>query len=221
MNPARWLKSLFGDPEDKIVLEPNQPHHFELRHERHYERRLNLANALAEQIWREQQLVSTRMGWNFTFQGFLAAIYTFAGTGFAPYPAFATRLVLALVGFLVANFTLEGVRAAQRQSSRLKAHWHCEFTNHYAPRDHRDVNVCRGAFPQPFSSRQGSSQGRSASNNMCRLMMWMWVLMTIITVVALSRPPAFDPQGWSSDRRLECKATDITDVPVKLSCTYD
>lgn len=52
---------------DVAVVSPASATHYELEAEVHFANRIELANAIAEQIWREQQLVSNRMQWNFTF----------------------------------------------------------------------------------------------------------------------------------------------------------
>ena len=161
-----------------------------------YANRLQLFNAIAEQIWREQQLVSTRMRWNFTFQGFLAGIYVFASSNLDDLPRFLIQLVLSSVGFAVTVLSLFGVRAAQRQSTRLKEHWLVEF-HPDPPHDPGDCNIQGGAFPQPFSSSSGSISGRSSSIGVCYALMVMWVAMLGITCWMKAHPPVSAASDYS------------------------
>ena len=161
-----------------------------------YTNRLQLFNVIAEQIWREQQLVSTRMQWNFTFQAFLAGIYVFAGSNLDDLPRFLVQMVLSLVGLAVTVLSLFGVRAAQRQSTRLKEHWLVEFhpdPPHYAG----DCNIQGGAFPQPFSSTSGSIWGRSSSIGVCFALIVMWAAMLGITIFMRTYRPANTASGYS------------------------
>lgn len=158
--------------------------HYELAEERgRYGERIQLFNAIAEQIWREQQLVSTRMQWNFTFQAFLAGIYVFAGSNLDDLARLSVQVILSVAGFLVALFCLWGVKAAQEQSTRLKKHWAFEF--HKAPPDEvGDCAIGQGAFPQPFSTSKGSRRGRFASRGVCRVLMGMWGAMLLLAIAA-------------------------------------
>jgi len=159
--------------------------YFALADEPDYANRVGLYNAIAEQIWREQQLVSTRMQWNFTFQAFLAGIYVYAGSELDPWQGMLVQGVLCTTGFFVSLFCLLGVLAAQKQSSRLKEHWVAEFHPHPHPMDAGDCDIKRGAFPQPFSSKSGSSRGRFASRGVCYALMFMWVMLLGIAVGAM------------------------------------
>lgn len=156
--------------------------HFDLTEEKEYGDRIQLFNAIAEQIWREQQLVSTRMQWNFTFQGFLAGIYVFAGSSLDDVPRSLVQGVLSASGFLVALFCMFGVMAAQRQSTRLKRHWVTEFHQVPRPADPGKSDIRRGAFPQPFSTSRGSISGRFASLGVCGVLMAMWLAMMAIAI---------------------------------------
>ena len=170
------------NPEEPQTPEPAADRiHFDLGDEDNFTNRMAVANAIAEQIWREQQLVSTRMTWNFTFQTFLAGIYVYAGANLAGAASISVQCTLALIGFLVTLFSLFGVVAAQKQSDRLKRHWVHEFCR---SRDTKpgDCDISRGCFPQPFSTTKGSKTGRYASRGICALLMLMWVLMLSITL---------------------------------------
>jgi hypothetical protein len=178
-----------------------------------YGNRIQLFTAIAEQIWREQQLVSTRMQWNFTFQAFLAGIYVFAGSNLDDLPRFLVQSVLGLVGLVVTVLSLFGVRAAQRQSTRLKEHWLLEF-HPDPPHEAGDCNICGGAFPQPFSSTNGSIWGRSSSIGVCYAMMAMWVAMLGITVWMKAYPPATAGLGYSC----QLKAATDNSGDLAISC---
>ncbi len=164
--------------------------HFELAEEIYFTNRIQLANAIAEQIWREQQLVSNRMGWNMSAQTFLAAIYVFAGSQLHGGEELLVQFVLSMFGFVVALFTMFGVLAAQAQSTRLKRHWIREF--HPDPDglgkakdgeiEPGSCKIQQGAYPQPFSQAQGSWRGRFASRYLCVALMMMWGLMLGISV---------------------------------------
>src|SRR5690349_9625059 len=136
------------------VPQPPRKTHFTLKEEGDYGNRIQLFNAIAEQIWREQQLVSNRMQWNFTFQAFLAGIYVFAVSDIEHWAQLGIPLVLSGVGFCVSWFCLSGVEAAQNQSTRLKEHWANEF-HPSRPNDVGDCDIRHGAFPQPFSVKNG------------------------------------------------------------------
>jgi hypothetical protein len=167
---------------DVAVVSPASATHYELEAEVHFANRIEVANAITEQIWREQQLVSNRMQWNFTFQAFLAGIYVFAGSNLDGWEEFLVQIVLAVVGLAVACFCLFGVIAAQKQSTRLKTHWANEFCKK-PPKDPGECDITRGAFPQPFSKTEGSRRGRYASRGVCGALMGMWGAMLVITVL--------------------------------------
>lgn len=146
--------------------------------------RLSIANSIAEQIWREQQLVSTRMGWNFTSQGVLAAVYVYAGAELDGFEKLFGQLVIALTGVLITGFCFIAVLAAQNQSSRLKAHWINEFTpkSWNTASDRPEPNVKAGPFPQPFSLRMDSLKGRYASRYTCILICALWIMLAGISL---------------------------------------
>lgn len=157
--------------------------YFDLATEKEFGSRLQLANSIAEQIWREQQLVSTRMQWNFTFQAFLAAIYVFAGSNLKNFEQLSVQIALAVVGFTVSLFCFWGIIAAQSQSTRLKKHWANEFCRS-PPDDPGLCQITRGAFPQPFSDTQNSRRGRYASRGVCIALMIMWFALAAIASVS-------------------------------------
>lgn len=147
--------------------------------------RMATANAIADQIWREQELVSTRMTWNFNFQTFLVGLFVFAGSSLDGGVRLATQTVIGGAGLLVIYSIYRAVRAAQEQSTRLKRHWINEFC-----KDWREItepgtcNVVSGPFPQPFSMKHGSSKGRSASIHICVILGCMWLCLIGVAVYA-------------------------------------
>jgi hypothetical protein len=166
--------------------------HFPLSNsEFNFTNRILIANSIAEQIWREQQLVSNRMGWNFTSQGFFTAVYVFASSNPKSWKDLLIPVVLSVFGGVVAFCILCGVRAAQAQSDRLKRHWVHEF--HSAPSclktdekgniDPGQCDIQRGAYPQPFSVGRGSHRGRYASRGVCYALMAMWIALLLSTVI--------------------------------------
>lgn len=176
----QWMKQS-NQPEAAIVG-GTQATHYALEDEPHFSNRLQVANSISEQIWREQTLVSTRMQWNFTFQAFLAGIYVFAGSSLDGWTKVLVQTVLALEGLCVSLFCLLGAIAAQRQSTRLKIHWMNEF-HPMPPKDPGECNIVRGAYPQPFSDSKGSKIGRFASRGVCIAIMAMWLAMISITLI--------------------------------------
>lgn len=167
---------------DKVGMSTGSASHYEISEEIHFANRIQVANAIAEQIWREQQLVSNRMQWNFTFQAFLAGIYVFAGSNLSGPEEALVQSVLSVVGFVVTLFCLFGVIAAQNQSTRLKKHWMNEFCKN-PPKDPGDCDIMQGAFPQPFSKRGGSNRGRYTSRGVCWALMSMWGAMLLTTIL--------------------------------------
>ena len=176
----RWRLFRRSDKRD-LGPETHQPAIFA---DASFANRMATANAIAEQIWREQQLVSTRMTWNFSFQAFLTALYVFSGSDLEGWQMLAIQLTLGLVGMSVAFSIWQAVLAAQAQSSRLKAHWTAEFcATPSAVSPDTGCNVQSGPFPQPFSMSSGSRKGRGASNWICGIIMGMWTVLCIISVV--------------------------------------
>ncbi len=143
--------------------------------EKSFANRMATANAISEQIWREQQLVSTRMTWNFSFQGFLALLFVYAGSNLEDLEKFLIQVILGIVGMLVTRSIWLAVEAAQAQSSRLKEHWISIFCDAPpAPSENLHCDIRSGAFPQPFSPPAGSRKGRGASTMICMILLCMW-----------------------------------------------
>ncbi|ATQ43558.1 hypothetical protein [Caulobacter mirabilis] len=143
-----------------------------------FEDRMAMHTAISEQIWREQNLVSQRMTWNFTFQGMLVAIYVFAGSSLDGRAGSAVQLVLGGAGILVCLAVLFSVVAAQNQSTRLKAHWVRAFCAPGTKVD--DCDLQTGPFPQPFSPKTYSGWGRWASRGICIILCGLWVVLVLI-----------------------------------------
>lgn len=177
--------------------------HFVLRSkEESYSNCMLLHNAISEQIWREQQLVSNRMQWNFSFQAFLAAIYVFSASNFQGLNELIFQAILCFVGGTVSYFCLQGVTAAQNQSSRLKEHWTKEFSP-AADGDYKKSDLKSGAFPQPFSDSKGSNRGRLASRGVCWVLIAMWVLFLCVVAMRFLTPQ----QSLNNHQVLVCALT--------------
>lgn len=167
-----------------------------------FDERMAVHTALSEQIWREQNLVSVRMTWNLTFQGMLVAIYVFAGSQLEGRTSSIVQAILGLSGLAVGWAVFRGVAAAQDQSGRLKAHWVNEFGREGMTVDNCDIKD--GPFPQPFSPKGLSQQGRGASRGICYILIGLWVVLTLLAVATFFLAPehkrvdctiAMDAQG--------------------------
>lgn len=193
------------------------PIHYELADEHDFPNRIQIANAIAEQIWREQHLVSNRMQWNFTFQGFLGVIYVFAGANLDGWDKTLVQSALSILGFIVALFCLFGVMAAQKQSDRLKRHWTNEFCK-VAPSELKkpgDCDITKGAFPQPFSRSKGSKRGRLASRGVCYALMGTWASLLLLTLI-LQVVQQFTPTSTHLVCTVDISGSDTSGV--RISC---
>ena len=126
-----------------------------------------VATYVAEQLAAERELVSTRLNWNLTFQGFMIASYALVATAEASEPArLIIQSAITISGFIVAAATLAGVLAASRQSDYLKKHW---------------VRVMgeESIYPRPFSTGSGSRIGRLPPRVICAALMLMWCVLQI------------------------------------------
>ncbi len=88
-----------------------------------WEKKFKVAEAIAEQICRQQQLTSFRMTWNLTFQGFLIAAFALSLSsglpGFSSSPdatlKFGFQIIIGLAGGLVAWATMLSLYASRLQ----------------------------------------------------------------------------------------------------------
>lgn len=160
---------------------------FDVENDKLFDRRMLVHTAISEQIWREQQLVSTRVTWNLSFQGFMGVVYTFSASNPA---GVLIQIVVGLAGFTVSYFCYLGIKAAQLQSGKLKEHWINVF-HRPALLEGQECNLSNGAYPQPFSRNAGSSQGRRSSRRVCETLMVMWGVLELIT--ALIHPELLHP----------------------------
>jgi hypothetical protein len=124
--------------------------------------RFAYAQAVAEQIWREQTLTNNRMNWNLVFQGFMIASFATLAVA-TPTPALVImQAVTAVAGLLVAAFTWLGLGASERQRAFLKG-----LFNELAK---QPLN-----FPRPFSEGAGSLAGRAPAHGALLALMVMWI----------------------------------------------
>ena len=124
-----------------------------------------VAAAVAAQLAAERELVSARLNWNLTFQGFMIASYALVATAQASEPARQIiQSAITISGFVVAGATLVGVLAASRQSDYLKNHW-------------MRVLGEDSVYPRPFSASGGSRLGRLPPRVICIALMAMWCVL--------------------------------------------
>jgi len=138
------------------------------------EQRFKLANIAAEQLWREQQLTSSRMGWNLQFQGFLFAAFIFSFGSSVP-RQFGTdiRLVIAISGSIISGATFFSVRASQLQRDFMKKIW-------------MDLYPTPGlsSYPRPFAQKGISKAGRYAPNFILFTIIGVWVSFVFFIFLA-------------------------------------
>jgi hypothetical protein len=133
--------------------------------------RFAIAEAVAQQVAVEQQLVATRMSWNLTFQGFMIASYALIAAADTSEPArFLIQMVICAAGLIVAAATYAGVIAASSQSSFLKARW-------------KDLSLDSTGYPRPFSIEIGAKLGRLPPRVICGTVALMWIALIILTWV--------------------------------------
>jgi hypothetical protein len=137
----------------------------------------NLHAHIAEQIWREQTLVSNRLSWNLTFQGFMIAGFALVATSQYSAPDQRTiQLIVTGAGFVVSFSTFLGILAAQRQSSFLKKKWIKVFNSE----DDIDDPNNHEFYPRPFSDSIGSKLGRFHPLIICFALCAMWLALGFI-----------------------------------------
>lgn len=129
------------------------------------DRMFKTAEAIAEQVWREQQLSSMRMTWNLSFQGLAMAAFVLT---MRPDIQIAQKLVvqllIAMSGAVVAIATLVNVRASQEQRDRLRQSW-----------ERLNASNDPLAFPCPFSEKRGSSRARTATQGILWTATALWI----------------------------------------------
>ena len=126
-----------------------------------------VAAYVAEQLAAERDLISSRLNWNLTFQGFMIASYALVATAAASQPAkHVIQSAITISGFIVAAATLAGVVAASRQSDYLKKHWF------------RVIGE-ESIYPRPFSKGAGSKIGRLPPRVICGALMLMWCVLQV------------------------------------------
>ncbi len=122
-------------------------------------------DALVREIAAENALVTNRMSWNLTFQGFL-----FAGFGVALGDRALSSLtsvflaVLPVAGLVTAISAYVGMRAAFAQIDVLKGIWH----------DRPQLGLWG---PQPFSDPRGDYAGRIPAHSMVAVLVAGWVVL--------------------------------------------
>lgn len=142
------------------------------------ERTFKVAKEVAEQIWREQQLTSSRMTWNLTFQSFMLAAMTVTFVQAAdPVLAVALRLSVSIAGLVVAGVTLQAVKASAVQRNDLKEIW----KKLYQP--HPDATVDLYAYPRPFANDRHSKRARRSPANIVYALLFLWVVFIVLAVV--------------------------------------
>lgn len=123
-----------------------------------------LAEFISNQIEVEQNLSSSRMTWNLTFQGFTIAGYALLATADGASPArFWMQFLVASVSIVIAFATWRGITASQQQRAYLRRTWTETGLNQH--------------FPQPFSAPSGSRLGRSPPVWMCCSLIVMWLVL--------------------------------------------
>ena len=125
---------------------------------RWFETHLSLYGVFRDYVKHEDDLINSRLNWNFTIQGFLFAAYGFCMQKVADvrthiaeptFPQAAAMgsirelrelmVVIALVGFFISVFVWIGVKAAQIALKELEDKWlaqHREYKTSAAPKTH-------------------------------------------------------------------------------------
>jgi hypothetical protein len=157
-----------------------------------FDKKLAIANAIAEQISREQNLVSNRMTWNLTFQGFMIAAFALVAAAELTQPAkILLEVAISVAGAVVATVTISGVAAAQKQSDYLKA----EFRHHFmaiSPTTGKEETLPDFPYPRPFSVRQGSEKARNTSKVILIVLAVMWCVLLASTLAEKFLSPSSD-----------------------------
>jgi hypothetical protein len=128
------------------------------------QQRFAFAEAIAEQIWREQTLTHNRMNWNLVFQGFMVAAFATLAAA-TPTPSLVViQLVTCGAGLLVAVFTWLGLGASERQRKYLK--------ELFAELSQEPIN-----FPRPYAVGGGSLLGRAPAHGVLWALIAMWLAL--------------------------------------------
>ena len=147
--------------EDYMMLEDVQDEH-----------RFKIGKEVAEQIWREQQLTSSRMTWNLTFQSFMLTSFVITfGQSVDVMFALILRILIAAAGFFVALVAIYSVRASQAQRDHLKKIWSDLYPS-------PDIY----AYPRPFAEYKHSQLGRRAPAKILVVLMILWGCLLILAI---------------------------------------
>lgn len=144
------------------------------------ERKFKIAEAVADQVWREQQLTSNRMTWNLTFQGFLFAAFSFTFSSLAnatpSLPRVFLQIVIAIGGFSVSQATSHSILASQLQRDFMKDIW----KQLYDP-------ATLTSYPRPFSVNPESDRGRRSATSIIKTIQYMWVALGVFALLSALR----------------------------------
>jgi hypothetical protein len=128
------------------------------------------AEQLAKEIATEHGLVTTRMTWNLTFQGFLFAAFALAASkpGAKPNEPMSEHVsalmsTLPWAGICTAALTLIGILAAFSQINHLKRAWYGH------------EGALRAVAPRPFSHWFGGLAGRIPSVGITGVLIGCWI----------------------------------------------
>ncbi len=133
------------------------------------EHKIKVYDSLCHQIEREDGLISTRVGWMLTFEGFLfaalALISNKPDTDVAVY--WAMRCALPIVGILVGVMALFAVNAALRALEELKLMW---------------VKGEFAGLPPPYGGDVNHSTAARYAKGLPFLMIvaWSWILVFFV-----------------------------------------
>lgn len=141
---------------------------------------------IAKEIAAEHTLITTRMTWNLSFQGFLFAGYALA-IGRLDSAAERARViynfinVISVAGILTASAALVGILAAFTQINAHKRFW---FANHAA---------LQTVGPRPFSHWFGGFLGRIPALVITATIIWAWLSLGVESPVDDPQPPPKEP----------------------------
>lgn len=151
-----FVDFIFGTRKSGEVVQPDKAKDF--------------LDSITKEIAAEHTLVTSRMTWNLSFQGFLFAGYGLAISRVASndmsdlvYEALSRFLrVLAVSGMITAASALIGILAAFTQINKLKRLWY-----------QNNVELLK-VGPQPFSGWLGSFAGRIPPLAIACVIIWAW-----------------------------------------------
>jgi hypothetical protein len=156
---------------------------------------------IAKEIAAEQTLITARMTWNLSFQGFLIAGYAVAIGQLDDKAAEQAKViynfinVIPFAGILTASAALVGILAAFMQINVHKRFW---FANHVALQE---------VGPRPFSHWFGELLGRIPALVITATIIWAWLSLGV-------KNPTDDPQPPPNEQAEMAKpAGTPTDTP--------